>query len=124
MAFKTLESLDFFKELESLCDEIWAEVQDWAWFEKKTVGAQLVRAFDSVGANIVEGEGRWSGRDQLRHLHIAHRGSLQEARWWLIRAKNRGLFHRKKPEEYIAALESIHRRFNKLITYRRKTLAS
>ena len=36
---------------EILADEIWIIVNSWKYFEKETVGKQLVKAADSVGAN-------------------------------------------------------------------------
>jgi hypothetical protein len=36
---------------EILADEIWIIVTSWKYFEKDTVGKQLVRAADSIGAN-------------------------------------------------------------------------
>jgi four helix bundle protein len=54
------------------------------------VGKQLVRAADSVGANLAEGCGRQSFPDNRRFVRIA-RGSLNETRHWLRRAFRRGL---------------------------------
>jgi four helix bundle protein len=62
----------------------------WDSFDRWTVGVQLVRAADSVGANIAEGLGRWHGPDRRRLFFIA-RGSLYEAEHWMLRAESRGL---------------------------------
>jgi four helix bundle protein len=51
---------------------------------------QMVRAADSIGANIAEARGRWHRPDQLRLLYIA-RGSLHELEHWLEVAHERGL---------------------------------
>ncbi len=55
-----VEDLDFFKDLEELIDEIWEDVMTWPYFARDTVGKQLVEAADSSGANLVEGDGRYS----------------------------------------------------------------
>jgi four helix bundle protein len=55
-----------------------------------TAGVQLVRAMDSVAANIAEATGRGSLRDQARFYVIA-RGSLREVQHWLVRAEARDL---------------------------------
>ena len=55
-----------------------------------TVGIQLVRAADSIGANIAEAYGRRSRADRRRMLFIA-RGSACELEHWLALAHARGL---------------------------------
>jgi four helix bundle protein len=55
-----------------------------------TVGKQLVKAADSIGANIAEGTGRGSYADNRRFARIA-RGSLFEVKHWLRRAYKRDL---------------------------------
>jgi four helix bundle protein len=70
--------------------ELRAAVSGWSSFDKWSLGMQLVRAADSIGANIAEGCGRWSGPDERRFLFIA-RASLYEAEHWLLTAVERGL---------------------------------
>jgi four helix bundle protein len=73
-----------------VADEVHARARRWPAFERWTVGMQLVRALDSVGANIAEASGRWHEADKRRLLLIA-RGSLYEAEHWMLRAEARGL---------------------------------
>ena len=54
------------------------------------LGIQLVRATDSIGANIAEAYGRRGDMDQRRLLYIA-RGSAYEAEHWIDRAASRSL---------------------------------
>ena len=54
------------------------------------MGEQLVRAGDSIGANIAESFGRFSYGGKLQFLYYA-RGSLYETRYWLRRAYTRNL---------------------------------
>jgi four helix bundle protein len=74
----------------ALADDLHALVGPWPSFDRWSTGLQLVRAADSVGANIAEGLGRWHGPDRRRFLIIA-RGSLYEVEHWLLRAQARGL---------------------------------
>jgi four helix bundle protein len=74
----------------SLADEVYEEVGRWNKFDAWTAGIQLVRAADSIGANIAEGLGRGTLSDQRRFFLIA-RGSLLETEHWLERAAVRGL---------------------------------
>ena len=71
-------------------DELSRAVATWPPFEKWSVGMQLVRAADSIGANIAEASGRWHEADKRRLLIIA-RGSLYETEHWVERAKARGM---------------------------------
>ena len=62
---------------EALADEIWRVVVGWNNLARDTLGKQLIRSADSIGANIAEGEGRGTHLDNKRFVRIA-RGSLQE----------------------------------------------
>ena len=88
-------NLRVYQLAEILADEIWIIVNNWKYFEKDTVGKQLVKAADSVGANISEGTGRGSFQDNRRFVKIA-RGSLNETQYWLRRAYKRDLFNEKE----------------------------
>ena len=65
-------------------------VATWSSFDRWSVGMQLVRSMDSVGANIAEGVGRGHPADQRRFFLIA-RGSLYEVEHWLDLAAQRKL---------------------------------
>jgi four helix bundle protein len=91
MAARTsFENLQVYKLGEKLADEVWVVVTGWEQFSKMTVGKQIVRAADSIGANIAEGTGRGSFQDNRRFVRMA-RGSLNETQHWLRRAYRRGL---------------------------------
>jgi four helix bundle protein len=55
----------------------------------------LVRAADSVGANIAEGTGRGSFQDNRRFVRTA-RATLYEVRHWLRRAHQRKLINEEQ----------------------------
>jgi four helix bundle protein len=82
---------------EQLADEVWRIVRKWDSLARDTVGKQLVRAADSIGANIAEGSGRGSDKEYRRFLRIA-RGSLCETQHWLRRAFCRELLSPKQVE--------------------------
>ncbi|MEW6492934.1 MAG: four helix bundle protein, partial [Cyanobacteriota bacterium] len=54
----------------------------WDYFAKDTIGKQIVRSADSIGANIAEGNGRYNIPDNQRFVKIA-KGSLYETIHWL-----------------------------------------
>lgn len=95
MAKTNFESLRVYQLSESLADQIWTIVLTWNVFARDTVGKQLVKAADSIGANIAEGTGRGSFVDNRRFVRIA-RGSLNETQHWLRRAYKRRLLADKE----------------------------
>lgn len=102
MAGAGFEKLRVYQLAEQIADELWKIVVKWDIFAKDTVGKQLVRAADSIGANIAEGTGRGSFKDNRRFVRIA-RGSLYETRHWLRRAYVRELL----TEQHIARLQPL-----------------
>ncbi len=84
------ENLRVYQLAEQLADEVWTVVASWDRFANDTVGKQIVRAADSVGANIAEGTGRGSFQDNRRFTRNA-RGSLYETQHWLRQAYRRKL---------------------------------
>ena len=95
----------------ALADQLWAAVGGWPSFEKWTVGHQMLRAADSVGANIAEGAGRHGGPDHRRFLFIA-RGSACELEHWIERAEAREL---TMPEGATEEAMQVSRMLNGLI---------
>jgi four helix bundle protein len=90
MARTNFENLRVYQLAETLGDAIWDIVMLWRPIVRDTVGKQLIRSADSIGANIAEGSGRGSDLDNRRFVRIA-RGSLYETKHWLRRAYRRKL---------------------------------
>jgi four helix bundle protein len=93
-----------------LSDEVARTVATWESFEKWSVGIQLARSADSIGANLAEALGRWHTKDR-RHLLMVARGSLYETEHWLVRAEARGLWQ----PNLQGKLDEIGRTLNGLI---------
>ena len=105
------ENLRVYQLAEEIADEIWPIVGNWDQFAKDTVGKQLVRSIDSVGANIAEGAGRGSYQDNRRFIRIA-RGSLYETKHWLRRAFKRGLLTQDQIDRLKPTLDELSPRLN------------
>ena len=95
MARTNFERLRVYQLLEKLADHVWEVVLGWNNFARDTVGKQLVRSADSVGANVAEGAGRGRFLDNQRFVRMA-RGSLNETQHWLRRAYRRSLLNKKQ----------------------------
>lgn len=106
MAQLKLEELRVYALAENLANSVWDVVVAWQAFAKETVGKQLVRAADRVGANIAEGFGRASGPDNQRFVRIA-RGSLYEVRHFLRRADKRKLIGCEEKRTMRAILQEL-----------------
>lgn len=92
---KGFEALRVYQLAEQLADLIWEIVLTWQPLARDTIGKQIVRSADSIGANIAEGSGRGTYQDNRRFIRIA-RGSLYETRHWLRRAHARKLLTQKQ----------------------------
>lgn len=87
-----LEKLEVYQLSETLADLVWDICIEWEWFAKDTVGKQLVRVADSVGANIAEGYRRYAFKENIQFCYYA-RGSLMEVKHFLRSAKKRKLLN-------------------------------
>ena len=105
------EDLVVYQLSEKVADEIWDIVSGWDYFAKDTVGKQLVRAAGSVGANISEGAGRVSFRDNRRLVRIA-RGSVNETKHWLRRAYKRKFLTHQQVDTLKPMLDELAPRLN------------
>ena len=98
MARTNFENLRVYKLSEKLADQLWNVALGWNIFARDTVGKQLVKAADSIGANISEGSGRGSFVDNRRFVWMA-RGSFNETQHWLRRAFKRKLLTKKQVDD-------------------------
>ncbi len=73
-------------------EKVWAIVNVWDNISKRTIGMQLVRAVDSISANISEGFGRFHYKEAKQFSYYA-RGSLFETKTWLTKANKRQLIN-------------------------------
>ena len=94
--------LDAYEAAVRLADEVHALVATWRSLDQWSLGVQVLRSVDSIGANIAEAAGRERPLDRRRFLVIA-RGSLYETEHWLARAKARGLAHGQDDQLMIVA---------------------
>ena len=114
-----IEDLEIYKTAIDLSDKIWKIVITWEKFEKNTIGSQLIRAIDSVGANLSEGYGRGSKIDNARFAKIA-RGSLFETKYWLILSHNRKLISQDELDLLFEVIEKLQPRISSYINYLKK----
>jgi four helix bundle protein len=115
-----IEETDVYRRTEQIADQVWQIVVSWSEFARNTTGRQLVRAIDSVGANLCEGDGRYSDSEAI-HFFVIARGSLREASYFLRTAVRRGLVAESEGQRLVEQIDEVRRMLNGRINYRRKT---
>jgi four helix bundle protein len=106
MARANFENLRVYGLSEQIADEVWSIVRKWVVLARDTIGKQLIRAADSIGANIAECSRRGSEHDYRRFLRIA-RGSLCETQHWLRRAFRRDLLSANQIERLKSLVDEL-----------------
>ncbi len=97
-----------------LGDDVWDVVIKWDFFAKDTIGKQLVRAIDSVAANLSEGYGRYHYKE-AKNFNYYSRGSLYETKTWLTKAKNRKLLNEEIFNQMMITIDDISVKLNNYI---------
>ncbi len=114
MSRTNFENLRVYTLSENLADLIWEIASRWDNFNRDTVGKQVVKSADSVGANIAEGTGRYGVQDNKRFGYFA-RGSLNETKHRLRRAYKRDLLKEEEVEMLKPILDELSPKLNAYI---------
>lgn len=109
-----LDDLRVYNISMQIAEKIWEIVNTWDYFSKNTVGKQLMRACDSISANLSEGFGRYSYKEEKQFSYYA-RGSLYETKTWLSKAKNRKLISDESFEKLSKELNDLAIKLNNYI---------
>jgi four helix bundle protein len=111
---KKLTDIEIYCITEKLSNQIWGIVKHWNYFEKETLGKQLVRAADSISANIAEAFGRYHYKDRQKFGYYA-RGSFEETKSWLRKSYQRKLLNDSQMEILNTYVKQIGPKLNSLI---------
>jgi four helix bundle protein len=106
-----LEDLNVLQRAEKISDLLWKHVIRWDPFVRDAVGLQMVRAADSIGANIAEAFGRFHYGEKIQFLYYA-RGSLFETKYWLNRSLSRSLLTDSLARDLSAELTTVAKQLN------------
>ena len=109
-----LEELEVYGLAMDVGERVWEVVAGWDYFAKDTVGKQLVKAADSVAANLSEGYGRFFYKENKQFCYYS-RGSLYETKTWLTKAYNRKLIKSTDFKTLNQNLETIAIKLNNYI---------
>lgn len=111
-----LEDLSSYKIAVELSSLIYSSVKTWSFLDKKTVGVQLVRATDSIAANIAEGFGRYHKKDKIKFFYNARASGFESAHW-VKTAFKRQLLIKQEYAKVIELLRKLPKEINYLIKY-------
>lgn len=110
--------LGLLQKAEGVCDQIWEATRSWERFNLEVVGSQMIRAADSIGANIAESHGRYHYGEKIQFLLYA-RGSLTETQFWLRRCQQRNLMLPTTCQQLDQILEELAKEINGYVNYLR-----
>jgi four helix bundle protein len=114
MADLKLFDLEIYKLSMELSEIIYGEVIQWNYFDKGTLGKQIVRSSDSVVLNISEGYGRFHYKENSHYCYYA-RGSLYETIVALKLAVNRKLISANRYQELKSKATTLSVKLNNYI---------
>lgn len=110
----SLEEFKTYQLAMRLGETVWILVGNWDWFAQKSMGAQMVRAADSIAANLAESLGRYSTKEARQFCYYA-RGSLLETNTWVTKAFERKLLTDDQHSELQSQIVNIGRMLNSYI---------
>ena len=111
---KEVYELDVYRLSEELSDLIWFAYDTWDYKTQHTLGQQVVRAADSIAANIAEGYGRFTPADRKRFFLYA-RGSFEETKCWLRKASRRSIISVTEVASYKKLIDELGPKLNAFI---------
>jgi len=115
-SYLLIDKIEDYNKALTFSNLLWDEVIKFDYFEKNSVGLQLVRAADSVSANIAEGFGRYHKKDKIKFYQYA-KGSALECYDWLLKCKHRKLLNDSQLQSYIETVQNLPKSINYLIKY-------
>jgi four helix bundle protein len=118
---QSFTELEVWKKARELKNEIFALVKNFPVEEKYRLTDQLIRCSRSVNANISEGHGRFTYKDQL-HFCIQARGSLSETHNHLIDALDCKYITEQQLSYYKVKIDETGKILNGYIAWLRKNL--
>jgi four helix bundle protein len=109
-----IEELEVYQMAMDIGERVWNIVIKWNFFAKDTVGKQLVKAADSVAANLSEGYGRFFYKENKQFCYYS-RGSIYETLTFLKKAHSRNLITDSEFSQLKQDIELISKKLNAYI---------
>jgi four helix bundle protein len=111
---REVHELDVYQLSEALSDMVWWDFDDWSEKVKRTIGYQIIKASDSIAANIAEGYGRFTSPDKRKFYRYV-RGSFEETKAWLRKALRRNVITETRGRDYKKVIDELGPKLNAFI---------
>jgi four helix bundle protein len=114
-------TLEVWKKSRELKIKLFELIKQFPAEEKYSLSDQIIRSVRSISANIAEGHGRYTYKDQL-HFCIISRGSLSETYNHIIDAFDCKYITEQQLVEFEQELNELHKLLNGYISFIRKNI--
>lgn len=119
--YLTIDKLNAYNIARACSKIVWEQTISWGYYYKKTVGDQVVRSIDSVGANIAEGFGRYHKLDKIKFYYYAL-GSNHEAIHWCKLIQERHMMIESDIQNLLDKLQQNIKEIRALIKFTKEKL--
>ena len=109
---KNFRDLDVYKRASALFPKVYRLARSWNVYDQRELGSQIIRAANSIHANIAEGYSK-TPNEFKRYLTTAI-GSCDELVSHLNDAHNVGLIDGKTTQEFVKSYEVVGKQLTKL----------
>jgi len=109
---KNFQDLDVYKRASELFPRIYRLVRSWSAFDQRELGSQLIRAANSIHANLAEGFSK-SEKDFKRYIGTAI-GSCDEVVSHLTDAHHINLITEQEKQELVGEYEVVGKQLTRL----------
>lgn len=110
-----------YQNARKLSSMVWTVSKRWDRNVLSMIGNQLIRAADSISANLAEGWNRYSKKDKI-NFYIIARASAAETSDWLNKALERNLIDHAEWTKMKQLIEILPKEINGLIKGTRQYL--
>lgn len=113
--FIEAKDLKVYQLARQLSKMAWKIYESLSWQDKKIMGDQFIESTDSVGANIIEGYGRYHYLDKIRFYYIARASLNESVIHWLELLLERNKINHEQFMEMIEVAKDLQVKLNNFI---------
>lgn len=93
----------------------WKIYESLGWQDKKNMGDQFISSTDSIGANIIEGYGRYHYLDKIRFYYISRASYNESVFHWLELLLERNKINQEQFKEMEVVAKELQVKLNNFI---------